>query len=280
MLPFKIDLSNISGTATAQLLFPFVPGLVLVVGGLGLRTDLAKDYFALPFIGYYIKITLVILGAYVAGLFLATVVIGIIGGIGGLLGEILGHLLRNRFLLTPWEQKHWRLLAQRFIDDGLSPAELDLPSEGEALAAQVAIAKMYDEKNGPNEGSEQKKIIDKNLAQRAATFEWRNWYWVLNVYFFGPDTPPAFQMSIATYISQAAYCSAVAVLILIHFRPVSHPIVSIVCYLVLSGAFLEYLLTSLNPAFTQDDGSRQCAAILNVLRSERLAREAGSRKQE
>jgi hypothetical protein len=258
-IPFKFDLSNISGTAVAQILFPLVPGTVLVLGGAAIRPEIASAWFALPYIGYYTKLAVIVFSAYAVGLFLAMTVIGVIGGAAGFIASLLGNYLRQKWHGDPWNHKLWREVARQFIGEEFTPI-LDRPLAGEVLRMMVSSAETIEDMTVRMK--EVSSILGENQKRVVSEFEWAEWYWILERWFPPPAQPGA---NVGTFISQAAYCSAVAVMILLHFGPYSHPLAWTVCYLTLFGGFLEYLFLYLNPLISDSPATRQTAAMMRYL---------------
>ncbi len=106
------------------------------------------------------------------------------------------------------------------------------------------------------------RVLGENNRLLVAQYEWAEWYRVLDTYF--PPPQPA-QPSFASYFSQAAYCTAGAILILLYFGPYKHVLLYWASYLTLLGCFLDYLFAYLNPLISDQPVARQTGAMLGFL---------------
>jgi hypothetical protein len=249
-----------------------VPGGVLIVGGMALRPDLSASFLQLSYLGYYAKMVLIIFTSYVAGLILAMTIIGVIGGIGAFLGVSLGHYLKHRWHDDPWSNKMWREVAQKFIGEELTPVLDRSLAEGEVKALLVQANNIPDFTVRMNEVL---RVLGENTRLRVAQYEWAEWYRVLDTYFPPPQPP---QPTIASYFSQTAYCTAGAILVLLHFSGYKHSLLYWASYLTLVGCFLEYLFTYFNPLISDQPIARQIGAMMRFLLTKQQSSETRAAK--
>jgi hypothetical protein len=260
-LPIKFDLSNLSATGTAQVIFPWLPGGILVLGACVIRADLTSRFFGQPYLGYFAKIAILLFVAYVLGLFLAMSVVGVVGGLGGLIGEVIGTTFAWRW--KPWEDSLWRETAKRFIGAEFTPI-LERPVPASLLQQQFQ-ATTPNLPSGTLPLEEMKRrlnILNEQGKRHTADFEWSRSFWTLEAFFAFPDFPT---LSLGTYMSQATHCAAWAVMILMYWGPFHHPAAWAICWLTVLSSFLEYLFLIMNPKLAQANANRQTAAMLRLL---------------
>lgn len=116
VLPLKIDLGRLPQRLVFQIIGLFIPGFVLVVGGLLARRDLAAEFFSAQTIGYYSKIALILIAAWVVGWTLFLIVLG---GPNYLLGQLW--IRTQPPINAPSKETEWRKVAKKFIGDDLAP---------------------------------------------------------------------------------------------------------------------------------------------------------------
>jgi hypothetical protein len=271
-LPINFDLSRLSGPGIAQVLFPLLPGGILVGGAIVLKPDLAKTAQVLP---EYWRIIGILVAAYAAGLLLALSVIGVLGGLAAACGQVAGQYFSNKFRsVQPWNSAQWRAVAADFLGpDFAPPREFPLTEEGQRLRRLEIDAKEPDPFKRIQAGVD---LVIETSRLRAAEMSWVEWYRVFDVLFGFARQRQA--PTVGTYISQAAYASAVAVMILLHFGPVSHPLAWVLCWFTILGAALEYFYGQFIQQFWADATAYQIAAMIEWKLKERAAERAEMQK--
>jgi len=257
-LPIKFDLSNLSGVGVAQVLFPFLPGGILVIGASVIRADLAGRFFGIGYLGYFAKVGIALFVAYICGLFLAFSVLGVVGGVAGAIASLIG----TSFQLSwkPWQSTIWRQTAKRFIGEKFTPV-VDLPMDADIVKIQIETAKAKAAAQGGVGLQEAFSVLNQQSEKTIADIVWAQWFSAFESYFAFP-LPRA---NMGTMMSQAAHCSAWAVVILMYFGPYHSWAVWLICWLVVLGAFIEYLLNNLNPHMVRSNADRQIGAMLRIL---------------
>jgi hypothetical protein len=253
-LPLKIDLSNLSGTAYAEVLFPLLPGGVLTLGFAITHPDALRAWFAPPYIGYYTKMVGLYVTAYVAGLLLALLLIGVVDG----LAAALSNYLRGKWNIEPWRDPIWRQIARRFVEEILRldapPDHVPLTREQFDQKLQAARALIDDAESRRTELETCNEVV----AKKGADMEWHRLYWYLDQLF--PQSFPA--PEIGTYLSQAAYCSAAALLVVLSWTSSPQPLLKIICWVSIAVLFVVRLGIAMAPPFSQ---VRQTAAMMQQL---------------
>lgn len=118
MWPISIGLSRVPHRLVLQVIAAFIPGFLLVVGGLAARRDLAAEFFSSQTIGYYSKIALILITACIAGWILYLIVLG---GPNYLLGQLW---IRTRPPVNEHStNSEWRKVARKFIGEDLAPTD-------------------------------------------------------------------------------------------------------------------------------------------------------------
>lgn len=261
--PFKLDLSNLSGTASAQALFPLLPGFIIAAGIAILHPNVLNAWFAVPHLGYYAELVGLVVAAYAVGLILAALILGVLGGLGGLVGLILGNYLHGKLNAAPWCDATWREITRKFLKEILRvepPPDLGHPLTREELEPCLKTARMM-----PDEAERQRReieIMNENVQKKNAEWAWRGWYWHLDQLFprSGSSAP-----NLGMYLSQAAYCSAASLLIILSWTSSPHPVARAICYLLLAILFVERFLASAAPQVSDYSQVRQIASMMQYL---------------
>ena len=259
-LPFKVDLSNVSATGIAQIIFPLFPGGTLLLGFCAGRPDLAGRLFDLPRLGYFTKAVIALFAAYVGGLFLSHAVIGLFAGLGGLIGTAMGS--RMPWRSRPWTDDLWRQTAQRFIGERFTPI-LEHPMPNDLLKMQLDAASQALPGTAAQDDLKRKIDLWQEQGKRmGADFLWSRWFWVLESYFAFPDQPAA---NLSTYMFEATYCTAWAVMLLMYWSPFHNKMAWAVCLIIVGLYLLNSFFLYLNPHYEKASANRQTAAMLRFL---------------
>lgn len=256
-MPFKIDLSNVSATGIAQVIFPLFPGGILLLGACASRPDLAARFFDLPHLGYFTKAGIALFVAYVAGMFLSHAVIGLVAGIGGLIGTLVGTALPWRH--KPWTDELWRQTAQRFIGAKFTPI-LERPIPPDLFEMQMKAAVPV----GAAQDNLKRKIdaFTEQGTRISADFRWSRWFWVLECYFGFPSAPSS---NIVTYMFEATHCAAWAIMLLMYWGTFHYYVAWVICWIIVGLYFLNSIFVYYNPLSERASANRQTAAMLRLL---------------
>ena len=111
-------MSRVPYVRVLQILTPFIPGFVLVVGWLLIRPHSASKLFSIQVIGYYTKLAVVVLSTYIAGWVLIFIVASLMNFIWLKLWQRLQSPV-NKFS----EDSEWRKAAAQFIGANLGPID-------------------------------------------------------------------------------------------------------------------------------------------------------------
>lgn len=112
--PFKVELPRLTHLGFLQLLLPFIPGVVIILGFAVSNSWVSQRFATLP-IGYKTKVTFAIVVTYVIGLILSYVTQAATSIVIGLIKPATETL--------PWNNAYWRQVAGSYVGVTLSPEQ-------------------------------------------------------------------------------------------------------------------------------------------------------------
>jgi hypothetical protein len=146
-------------------LFSFVAGIIpgavvlLIFGGL-------QRFFALGFLGYRTKVSLIILAAFVIGFTATTFLNAILGGVGGAIGSVT-YKPPHSYDIAPWRDPRWRELIKKRVGAGC-------PNDTRPLSPMIVDLRTKIAANLP-QAQEEEAMVALHLERLAAESDDLNW---------------------------------------------------------------------------------------------------------
>lgn len=206
-LPLKLDLNRLEMPSVANMLTPFVPGVVLAAGTWYLHPVLVERYFTPTSVGYGVKLTAAALSAYVAGLVLSVITETCLGLLAAVFVNTLLRTAASKITAGAWQSAAFRKLALPYLGPLAPPDELPM-SDGEY---QLELKKCEMGVSELEAVGRKIEVLKERNRRQSIDWEWQRWYKVLSTYLRPPARAP--QASIFTV--RAAADAATASLVLL-----------------------------------------------------------------